>query len=164
MSLDPICPALDPNPVWRSYRGGRILRTFRGQPDTADDHFPEDWLASTVLARNGKNSQGVTEGLSRISDANSSLLVESLKQRPEFWFGPSQGAHERPSARGVCYGNYWIPRCAFNSRRILMPGSPASISIPMPARPSVGISSARAAKRMFISVSNIRPLAKRGRA
>src|SRR6266404_8043069 len=93
---------LDPNPVWRSYRGGSVLRGFRGQPGTGDDHFPEDWLASTVLARNGENSQGVREGLSRLSDPNGNLLIESLKQRPEFWFGPAQETH-RNSSLGVLW-------------------------------------------------------------
>src|SRR5450755_179040 len=80
MSLDhPSALPLDPNPVWRSYRGGRVLRAFRGQSGTGDDHFPEDWLASTVLARNGENSRGVTEGLSRASDGNRGLLIETLK-------------------------------------------------------------------------------------
>jgi mannose-6-phosphate isomerase len=104
MSCDPL-PALQlaPNPVWRSYRGGRVLRAFRGQPDTADDHFPEDWLASTVLARNGKHSQSVLEGLSPISDADNSLLVESLKQRPGFWFGPDQVARRDTLALGVLW-------------------------------------------------------------
>lgn len=58
---------LTPNYVWRSYRGGRRLRAFRGQPGTVDDHFPEDWLASTVRARNGVNSRGPDEGLSRVT-------------------------------------------------------------------------------------------------
>ena len=57
---------LEPNPVWRSYEGGSILRAFRGQPDTKDDHFPEDWLASTVAARNGTHSQGANEGISSV--------------------------------------------------------------------------------------------------
>jgi hypothetical protein len=52
------------SPVWRSYAGGRVLRAFRGQPGLQHNHFPEDWLASTVLARNGLNSQGREEGLS----------------------------------------------------------------------------------------------------
>jgi mannose-6-phosphate isomerase len=94
---------LDPNPVWRSYRGGRILRAFRDQPDTEDDHFPEDWLASTVIARNGKNSRGLQEGLSRISSAHGDLLVEALKQRPEFWFGPDQAGRQDPKALGVLW-------------------------------------------------------------
>ena len=94
---------LGPNPVWRSYRGGRVLRAFRGQPGTADDHFPEDWLASTVLARNGENSQGAMEGLSRISNANSSLLLESLKQKPAFWFGTGQRSHHDSLTLGVLW-------------------------------------------------------------
>lgn len=89
--------ALDPNPVWRSYWGGSVLRAFRGRPGTADDHFPEDWLASTVLARNGGNSRGPTEGLSRISDGNNTLLGESLKHRPDFWLGPDRAHGDSPT-------------------------------------------------------------------
>ncbi len=39
-----------------------VLGPFRGQPDTGNGHFPEDWLASTVPARNGTNSRSVLEG------------------------------------------------------------------------------------------------------
>jgi mannose-6-phosphate isomerase len=104
MSRAPL-PALPlgPNPVWRSYLGGSVLRAFRGQPGTEDDHFPEDWLASTVLARNGKNSQGVMEGLSRISDPNGALLTESLKQKPQFWFGPEQAGQRDSLVPGVLW-------------------------------------------------------------
>jgi mannose-6-phosphate isomerase len=94
---------LDPNPVWRSYWGGSFLRGFRGQPGTGDDHFPEDWLASTVLARNGENSQGAMEGLSRISEGNGCLLVESLQRKPGFWFGPGQGSRKNSPALGVLW-------------------------------------------------------------
>ena len=104
MSRAPL-PALplDPNPVWRSYLGGSVLRAFRGQLGTEDDHFPEDWLASTVLARNGNNSQGVMEGLSRISDPNGALLAESLKQKPRFWFGPGQAGQKDSLVPGVLW-------------------------------------------------------------
>ena len=104
MSPDlPPAQQLDTNPVWRSYQGGRVLRAFRGQPGTVDDHFPEDWLASTVLARNGDNSRGAREGLSRISGANGNLLIESLKQKPEFWFGAGQMAHQNSLGLGVLW-------------------------------------------------------------
>jgi len=104
MSCDPL-PALplDPNPVWRSYQGGRVLRAFRGQPGAEDDHFPEDWLASTVLARNGENSCGPMEGLSRISDANGDWLIQALKQRPKFWFGPDYASRQDPLSLGVLW-------------------------------------------------------------
>jgi len=75
---------LPPNPVWRSYLGGRVLRDFRGQAGTADDHFPEDWLASTVRARNGANGRRPDEGLSRIANG---LLADCLEREPEFWWG-----------------------------------------------------------------------------
>src|SRR5271156_47156 len=106
MHMNPSPPPaqqLDPNPVWRSYCGGSVLRAFRGQPGTGDDHFPEDWLASTVLARNGENAQGTMEGLSRISDPDNSLLIESLKQKPEFWFGPGQATHRDSRTLGVLW-------------------------------------------------------------
>ncbi len=75
------------NPVWRSYAGGRVLRRFRGIVDSADDHFPEDWLASTVRARNGADSQGPEEGLSRIGGNGGPIFAESLERNPQFWFG-----------------------------------------------------------------------------
>ena len=83
--------SLPPNPVWRSYAGGRVLRRFRRQGDAPDDHFPEDWLASTVLARNGANAQSADEGLSRIVDSFSGqTFAQALQQMPEFWFGDSE--------------------------------------------------------------------------
>lgn len=80
--------ALPPNYVWRSYLGGRELRRFRGDVPAADDHFPEDWLASTVRARNGANSQGPDEGLSRVRfGERATTLQEVLLSEPEYWFG-----------------------------------------------------------------------------
>ena len=77
-----------PNPVWRSYLGGSVLRAFRGCKGTADDHFPEDWLASTVLARNCKHSQGPSEGVSALkTDDSSHMLPKLLVEEPGFWFG-----------------------------------------------------------------------------
>lgn len=82
---------LNTNPVWRSYRGGRILREFRGQPDTEDDHFPEDWIASCVLARNGDQSQGPREGISRIRYGGEEIELPTLRERaPEFFPSSSQ--------------------------------------------------------------------------
>jgi len=79
---------LRPNYVWRSYVGGRRLRRFRGDPDAADDHFPEDWLASSVRARNGANSRGPEEGLSRVHfDGRDVLLCDAFAAQPDYWFG-----------------------------------------------------------------------------
>ena len=99
MHSDPL-PALplDTNPVWRSYRGGRILRAFRGQPDTGDDHFPEDWLASTVAARNGPHTQGPDEGISSICRNGQKITVgQLLMTDPEStWGNRSRGKKTSP--------------------------------------------------------------------
>jgi mannose-6-phosphate isomerase len=69
-----------------------VLRKFRQSLETADDHFPEDWLASCVRARNGLNSQGVDEGLSRIGSGSNELVAEALVREPEYWWGPQPPA------------------------------------------------------------------------
>ena len=88
--------ALPPNPVWRSYLGGSVLRRFRGLSDAEDNHFPEDWLASTVQARNGLNAQHPQEGLSRLAEsAGGGLLTDLLSEQPATWLGAHQ-AHLPP--------------------------------------------------------------------
>jgi mannose-6-phosphate isomerase len=91
---------LPPNPVWRSYAGGRVLRQFRGLPHHPDNHFPEDWLASTVRARNGAHSQGADEGLSRLANSKDEVLAEALRRDPAFWLGE---AHRPLSGTGVLW-------------------------------------------------------------
>lgn len=93
MSVDCLPPPLrlEPNYVWRSYRGGRLLRAFRGQTLAEDDHFPEDWLASTVRARNGANSQGPEEGISRVTFEGSERLLSELEVPGYFPQGEKAG-------------------------------------------------------------------------
>jgi len=100
-----IAPALlPPNPVWRSYVGGRELRRFRSLPGINDDHFPEDWLASTVRARNGEHAQNQHEGLSLVArNGVPQLLTDCLQAEPDFWFGP--GGH--PTTAGKTLGVLW---------------------------------------------------------
>lgn len=58
---------LEKNRVWRMYTGGWLLERFLGEPQPADGHFPEDWLGSTVLARNPGYDRAGTEGLSYVT-------------------------------------------------------------------------------------------------
>ena len=89
-----------PNPVWRSYLGGSVLRAFRGRNGTKDDHFPEDWLASTVLARNGTHSQGPSEGISALkADDSVQILSKLLAEDRGFWFGA--GNNEKSVEEGI---------------------------------------------------------------
>ena len=99
-----ILPALQlaPNPVWRSYQGGRALRAFRGQPDTEDNHFPEDWLASTVAARNGSYAQGPDEGISCVLWNGQKVTVEQLlMMEPETTWGNRFSGRKPSSGLGV---------------------------------------------------------------
>jgi len=55
-----------PNRVWRLYTGGVLLDRFLGTINESDNHLPEEWLASTVLANNGEHTLRSDEGLARI--------------------------------------------------------------------------------------------------
>lgn len=100
-----VSPALlPPNPVWRSYVGGRELRRFRALPGAGDDHFPEDWLASTVCARNGKHSQHPQEGLSHVVvSSREQLVMDLLQQTPDYWLGPAAGNPRFKNSTGVLW-------------------------------------------------------------
>jgi mannose-6-phosphate isomerase len=103
MNCDPL-PALqlEPNPVWRSYQGGRVLREFRGQPETVEDHFPEDWLASTVAARNGPYSQGPDEGMSWVCwNGQKTTVSQLLMMDPERAWGNMYRGKKSSPALGV---------------------------------------------------------------
>jgi len=100
----PSAAALSPNPVWRSYLGGSVLRAFRGHAGTPDDHFPEDWLASTVRARNGVHAQHPSEGLSLVGASGAERrLPELLAEDPGFWLGPRSEGAEPTDGLGVLW-------------------------------------------------------------
>jgi len=76
--------------VWRCYIGGYLLDTFVGNTDPHDSHTPEDWLASTVPAVNGPNTQGPTEGLACVRGEDGSLgplLRDVLAADPAAYLG-----------------------------------------------------------------------------
>jgi mannose-6-phosphate isomerase len=63
-----------------------VLRAFRGHPGTPDDHFPEDWLASTVRARKGAESRGPDEGLSFVTVNGETVPIARLAiDNPEYF-------------------------------------------------------------------------------
>ena len=53
------------NRVWRTYQGGKQLDLIEGKENPQDSSFPEDWIGSTVEARN-IGRENITEGLARI--------------------------------------------------------------------------------------------------
>jgi len=104
MRFEPTPLLLAPNQVWRSYVGGQVLRQFRSLPEAGDNHYPEDWLASTVQARNGSHATHAEEGLSPvIIDGKSRFLPELLAEDPGFWFGNSHDGGSASKNLGVLW-------------------------------------------------------------
>jgi len=65
--------------AWRTYRGGKLLGELHGIPDAEDSHFPEEWLMSTVAARNF-GREDIDEGLSLLDDGT--RLMDYIRQNP----------------------------------------------------------------------------------
>ena len=53
------------NRVWRTYQGGKQLDIMEGKKSPQDSSFPEDWIGSTVEARN-VGREGISEGLASV--------------------------------------------------------------------------------------------------
>lgn len=73
--------------AWRSYLGGAMLNAFFGEPGVEDGHYPEEWILSTVPARNA--NRPVTdppEGLTRLADSDM-LFRDLLASEPERLLG-----------------------------------------------------------------------------
>jgi len=58
---------LEATRVWRTYLGGALIDAWRGSESPSDGHFPEEWVASVVAARNPGRESVTGEGLSRVS-------------------------------------------------------------------------------------------------
>jgi len=71
---------LPPNRVWRTYLGGKVLDSIQNNPNPADTHFPEDWIASTTIAVNKGREQFKEEGLSKIEFEGGEEILKSLME------------------------------------------------------------------------------------
>ena len=68
-----------PAQAWRTYQGGRLIAALHGR-EAEDTHFPEEWLMSTVRARN-PGREDIVEGLSLMEDGGS--LRDCIQADPE---------------------------------------------------------------------------------
>ncbi len=59
--------------AWRTYVGGSRIRELHGEYGTPDDNFPEEWIISTVRARNS-GREDIVEGMSALHDEDITLL------------------------------------------------------------------------------------------
>jgi hypothetical protein len=124
-----------PNRVWRLYTGGMLLDEFTGTKDGSDGHFPEDWLASTVMAKNGEHSQAPDEGLAKvITDGKSSVSLQEILTS----CGASILGSKHYSIRPF-YASTWTPLCDCPSNVIPMQQQPGSFSILRSVKLNAGI-------------------------
>ncbi len=80
---------LPPNRVRRNYLGGLFLEQFAGKEIPKDGHQPEDWIGSTVVARNPGLEAVENEGLAFITDeSNNKLLLKDIfADHTEYFLG-----------------------------------------------------------------------------
>jgi len=76
------------NRVWRTYQGGKMLDTIEGKEDPQDSSFPEDWIGSTVEARN-VGREHVSEGLAMVTDKDGQTVPfrDLLQQNQKYFLG-----------------------------------------------------------------------------
>lgn len=87
-SVSPI--KLKNNRVWRIYLGGTCLDEFRGD-EGKDGYFPEDWIASVVIANNpDREDAPVNEGLSESTEGG--YLRDIIASDPDLYLGKKHTA------------------------------------------------------------------------
>ena len=77
------------NRVWRTYTGGMMIERWQGIENPEDGNLPEEWVASTVNARNAGREHILNEGLSKIRPDNGQELTlkEIIQSNPEMFLG-----------------------------------------------------------------------------
>ena len=68
--------------AWRTYFGGKMIDGLHGINDTEDTHFPEEWIASVVSAKNAGREHIKNEGFSYV-DGTELSLKELIEADPE---------------------------------------------------------------------------------
>lgn len=70
--------------AWRTYLGGSMISALHGESGE-DGHFPEEWLMSTVAARNA-GREDIVEGITRIA-CEDLTLAQLIQAQPEAMLG-----------------------------------------------------------------------------
>ncbi len=71
--------------AWRTYLGGKLIEQLHGNMNAKDTNFPEEWIMSTVAARNS-GREHIVEGISMI-DGTDISLKKIIEQHPEECLG-----------------------------------------------------------------------------
>lgn len=72
--------------VWRTYRGGSMIEAIHGNPNAEDTQLPEEWILSTVNARNVGREHIPDEGLCYLAGTDLSLR-DFIAQAPDALLG-----------------------------------------------------------------------------
>ena len=75
--------------AWRTYLGGRLISAFHGERGE-DGHFPEEWLMSTVSARNA-GREHIVEGITKVYGTEQTL-PQLLESDPDAFLGKAHAA------------------------------------------------------------------------
>ncbi len=68
--------------AWRTYTGGSLIDRIHGIEDSKDTQFPEEWIMSTVVARNA-GREDIIEGICFLDDDRSVSLKDYIESDPE---------------------------------------------------------------------------------
>ena len=85
--------------AWRTYIGGSQIDAIHGLPNVGDTQFPEDWIISTVSARNAGREDFPNEGQCFV-DGSEQSLKELVERCPVEMLGREQ-AEKLGSTTGV---------------------------------------------------------------
>jgi len=79
---------MNDNRVRRNYTGGKLIEEIKGNPSPEDSDKPEEWLCSTVVAKNPGLPDVENEGLSytTVSDRDEKL-IDVLNSNKAFYLG-----------------------------------------------------------------------------
>lgn len=80
---------LETSRAWRTYLGGSMISRLHGEAGE-DGHFPEEWLLSTVAARNAGREQ-LVEGITQVAGCGLTL-PQLIGQNPEQILGRAHAA------------------------------------------------------------------------
>jgi len=77
------------NRVWRTYSGGKLIDEWKGVSNPTDSEYPEEWVASTVRAKNAGREHIADEGLSKLilEDGSEITLQEVINFEPKLFLG-----------------------------------------------------------------------------
>jgi len=90
---------LDRAGAWRTYTGGSMIDKLHGIDNSEDTHFPEEWIMSTVRARNS-GREHIVEGLSMVSGTELSL-AELIEQYPDEMLGAGNRIKAKDAKQGA---------------------------------------------------------------